>query len=588
MAGCRDYPGSDPGGPLARRPAAPVSDNWLAHPGRLSIRSLNKNNDPLVYLIDVLGTREQTGLTKLGTKDQTMRGGRILEAAGLVTIMLMATGATSPGVLTLNPATLPKIGMTDPRYESYNFDLVAITGMAPHSAIGAGESKADSQDDAMAHKVLSGVTLEKPLDLSNPRLRKLAAGLAPAYLRVSGTAANSVWFENEDAATTAPPPAGYGSVLTRAQWAGVISFAKASDAKLVTSFTVNSAVRDAKGVWTPKVAAPLVAFTKARGGSIYAAELFNEPNLPSYGGVPAGYNAAMFARDQAAYRAFAQSAAPAMKLAGPGDVTAANLPMPGALTAEAMLSANPGPKFDVISYHFYPAVAARCAPAASPVGTTPAAALSEEWLARTDNSFQAHKTLRDKYAPGAPIWNTETAGAACSGAVWDMTFLDSFRYLDQLGRLAKQGADVVFHQTLVGGNYGLLDPQTLAPRPNYWAAWLWKRFMGATVLDAGPILPGFHIYAHCAVEGHGAVALLAINNGDAAGDLSVGGNAQVYTLTADTLQSPIVKLNGTELALGARDSLPRINPLTRTGGMRLPAHTISFVILRGAANPACR
>ena len=33
-----------------------------------------------------------------------------------------------------------------------------------------------------------------PIDLTNARLRKLAAALAPAYVRVSGTWANATYF----------------------------------------------------------------------------------------------------------------------------------------------------------------------------------------------------------------------------------------------------------------------------------------------------------------------------------------------------------------------------------------------------------
>lgn len=70
-------------------------------------------------------------------------------------------------------------------------------------------------------------------------------------------------------------------------------------------------------------------------------------------------------------------------------------------------------------------------------------------------------------APGKPIWVTETADAACGGNPWGTTFLDTFRYLDQLGRLARDGVRVVMHNTLVGSDYGLLDETTFAPRPNY-------------------------------------------------------------------------------------------------------------------------
>ena len=83
------------------------------------------------------------------------------------------------------------------------------------------------------------------------------------------------------------------------------------------------------------------------------------------------------------------------------------------------------------------------------------------------------------------MWLTETAGAACGGDPWASTFLDTFRYLDQLGRLAKAGVQMVAHNTLAASDYGLLDEKTLRPRPSYWAALLWRRLMGTTVLDAG-------------------------------------------------------------------------------------------------------
>ena len=505
---------------------------------------------------------------------------------------LLIAGTANIGaqpVFRLDPGHFPSLGRTDERYQSYNIDLSAVTGSAPRSASGARtQTGAAGEADAMAHRVLSGVALEKPLDLADPRLRMLAKGLGPAYLRVSGTAANSVWFQDNAQPRLAEPPAGYGSVLTRAQWRGVVDFAKATDAALVTSFTVNTAVRDANGVWTPKVAGPLLAYTRSIGGRIHAAELFNEPNLPSYGGAPKGYDPAMFARDQQAFREFAHRHAPAMLLVGPGDVVTANYPLPGGVTGQTLMQGSPLPRFDVISYHFYPAVAVRCAPANSPVGTTPEQALTEAWLASTDASFQQHKAIRDRYSPGAPIWNTETAGAACSGAEWDATFLDSFRYLDQLGRLARQGASAVFHQTLVGGNYGLLDPD-FTPRPNYWAALLWHRFMGSTVLDAGPTVPGMHLYAHCLPGNRGGVTVLAINVSDAVQQLNTGSAANVYTLSADQLQSKIVTLNGQALNLSAANRLPDLVAAhSPAGAVAFPARSISFVVFPQAANAACR
>ncbi|MCE7796742.1 hypothetical protein LWE61_09245 [Sphingobium sufflavum] len=339
----------------------------------------------------------------------------------------------------------------------------------------------------------------------------------------------------------------------------------------------------------PLQAAPLVDYTHRIGGAIDAAELFNEPNLPNYGGAPKGYDAARFARDQVAFRAFAAKALPKMKIVGPGDVVVANMPLPGNMTGAALMTGTPTPRFDVISYHFYPAVAPRCAPSDTPVGTSPDKALTDDWLARTDKSFLDHKALRDRLAPGAPIWNTETAGAACSGAPWSATFIDSFRYIDQLGRLAKMGASMVFHQTLVGGNYGLLDPESFTPRPNYWVALLWRRLIGSTVLDAGSGKPGLHLYGHCQRGGKGGVTIVAINTATQPQTLELGAKSDLYALTAPELQDKTVLLNGRPLRLGDRDSIPVLKPQSLPSGNAVLAPTsINFLVQRGANNPVCR
>jgi hypothetical protein len=97
-----------------------------------------------------------------------------------------------------------------------------------------------------------------------------------------------------------------------------------------------------------------------------------------------------------------------------------------------------------------------------PGQTTPEAALSEAWLASTDRTLAFYQSLRDEFAPDKPMWLTETAETACGGNPWASTFLDTFRYLDQLGRLAKAGVQMVAHNTLAASDYGLLDENDVA------------------------------------------------------------------------------------------------------------------------------
>jgi hypothetical protein len=264
------------------------------------------------------------------------------------------------------------------------------------------------------------------------------------------------------------------------------------------------------------------------------------------------------------------------------------VPIPGQVTAEELMSASPRPKFDIVSYHFYPAIASRCVAADSPAGVTAEQALSDAFLARADGPMEERKALRDRYAPGAPIWLTETGAAACGGPPWQPTFLDAFRFADQEGRLAKEGLDAMFSHALIGKNYGLLDEGTFEPRPTYWTALLWRRLMGAQVLDAGAGRPGLHIYAQCLRGSPGGVAVLAINLENAPATLGLSGPAQLYALTATDLQSRTVMLNGRALGLGAGDRLPELAPRRlKAGGVRLAPTSINFIALPRAHNPHC-
>src|SRR6266404_9028638 len=173
-----------------------------------------------------------------------------------------------PGVLarelSVTPGTMARIGTIDQRFQSYNVEMVEVTGgrfWRPY-----GPNTSDALSDLYAYR--------PPIDLTNARLRKLASALAPAYLRVSGTWANATHFADADV-TPSAPPAGFNGVLTRQQWRGVIDFSHAVGTRIVTSFAVSPGTRDADGVWTPDQARRLLAYTRSVGGSIAAAEFMN-------------------------------------------------------------------------------------------------------------------------------------------------------------------------------------------------------------------------------------------------------------------------------------------------------------------------
>jgi hypothetical protein len=472
------------------------------------------------------------------------------------------------GELSVAPASMTRIGTVDERFQSYNIEMVEVTGgrfWKPYPS-----ARFDPHSDHYEQR--------RPIDLGNPLLRKLAAALAPAYLRVSGTWANATYFADTDLAQSAPPP-GFNGVLSRQQWRGVVDFSQAVGAQIVTSFAVSPGTRNAAGVWLPDQARRFLAYTYAVGGRVAAAEFMNEPNVAMTGGAPAGDNAAAYARDFKIFRALVKENYPEMLVLGPGTASAA-------ASASDMLAATGSGSLDVISYHHYGVLSERCS------GTSaPEEALSEEWLSRTDLTLAFYRSLREKFEPGKPLWLTETAEAACGGNRWDSTFLDTFRYLDQLGRLAKAGVQIVMHNTLAASDYGLLDERTLAPKPNYWSALLWRLLMGRVVLDPGvPVPAGLHVYAHCQRGRSGGVSLLILNvDRSAPHALTLPGATERYTLDAASLQDATVRLNGLPLRLGSREDLPRMDGVrTAAGSLTLAPATITFLTVPSAGNKACQ
>lgn len=495
-----------------------------------------------------------------------------IRAAGVALLVIAATPRPGGGAEIIAPKKMRALGTIDTRFQSYNVEMVEVTGGRFWKPYAQGGGRRDRY------------AYRPPLDLANARLRKLAAALGPAYLRVSGTWANATFFADTDS-TPAAPPAGFNTVLSRTQWRGVLDFARAADAEIVTSFAVSPGSRDSNGAWTPDQAQRLVDFTRSLGSRITAAEFMNEPTLAANNGAPVGYDANAYGRDFKLFRAWMKRASPETLIAGPGSVGDAASPSATGMHTRDLLAAS-GPGIDRFSYHHYNTLSPRCGGHDDPAQT-----LAEEWLARTDTTLAIYRALRDLYEPGKPIWITETADAACGGNRWDKTFLDTFRYLDQLGRLARAGVQVVMHNTLAASDYGLLDEGTFRPRPNYWAALLWHRLMGTIVLDVGGSpTPDLHLYAHCHPGRRGAVSVLAINmSRRASRAVTLSASAERYTLHAARLQGAIVQMNGKALALRADDELPRLKPrATSPGTIRLAPETITFLAFPDAANPACR
>lgn len=200
---------------------------------------------------------------------------------------------------------LQPLGTVQAGYQSYNVEMVEVIGgrfWKPYHSearrnVEENDTTASRPPDTPAGMDPSLYQYRPPIDLTDPRLRRLAAALGPAYVRVSGTWAHTVYFHDSDEPPPTTPPDGFGGVLTRQQWKGVIDFVEAVGGHLMTSFATGAGVRDEGGLWTSQQARRLLDYTAAVGGTIAATEFMNEPTYAAMGGAPAGYDAAAFGRD---------------------------------------------------------------------------------------------------------------------------------------------------------------------------------------------------------------------------------------------------------------------------------------------------
>lgn len=512
------------------------------------------------------------------------------------TALAVAVCAQEKPTVKLDPSALQKLGTVDARYLSYNIEMVEVTGgrfWKPYNSPPPTEAEQQkAQNDPNQQVGISPTMFQyrPPIDLANSRLRKLAEALGPSYVRVSGTWANSTYFQDDDNPAVAEAPAGFRTVLTRAEWKGVIDFARAADAQIVTSVAISDGTRNDQGVWTPDQAKAFFAYTKRAGGSIAATEFMNEPTFPNPGGAPKDYGAAAFARDSKLFEAFLRKESPKTLFLGPGGVGEGISLGPAGmkltlLPSEDLLKAT-GPVYDAFSYHFYGAVSRRCGGKLSIDQ-----ALSADWLDRTDTVEAYYAALRDRYVPGKAMWLNETAEAACGGDPFAGQFADTFRFLNQLGTLAQKGVQVVMHNTLAASDYSLLTNDTFQPKPNFWAAVLWKKTMGTTVLNPGPASdPALRIYAQCAKGTKDGITLLVLNTDKSEKhSIVLPAAAQRYTLTGDALDSTTVSLNGTTLQAAPDGSLPPISGQpVNAGTITLEPQSITFLTISSARNKSCR
>lgn len=506
---------------------------------------------------------------------------------------VLFAGAALPasGQASIDPSQMKLMGEVGSRYVSYNVEAVEVTGgrfWAPYKSLARSSETKPAFETSSPRSMNSRFQYRPPINLADVRLRKLAAALGPAYIRVSGTWRNSTYFQDNDAPPMKTPPAGFENVLTRAEWKGVVDFAHAVNAEIVSSVTTSAGVRNSAGVWTSTQAKAWLDYTKSIGGHIFAMEFMNEPTLMGFGHVSEGYGAKEYGRDSRIFGEFLRKESPATLYLGPSSAAEGvpQPPPPHLIPTEQLMEAT-GPIFDGFSYHVYYGRSHRCA---GSNGEDINKILDADWLDRGSGAEAFYERLRDKYLPGKPMWVTETGEASCGGDKWASDFIDSFRMLDQLGSLAQKSVKSVMFNTLASSDYGLIDEETHKPRPNYWAVLLWSRTMGRRSLDPGlPPSSELRVYAQCLKNSDGGVAVLVLNVDKAnAHTLKVPSAGVRYTLSSPDLLSTVIQLNGQELKVAADGTVPAYaGDKVRRGDVSFAPATITVLTFPEARNQSC-
>lgn len=499
----------------------------------------------------------------------------------------------------LNLSNLPILRQMDERLVSYNIEMTEVTGGTFWKSYTEAQVEGTEEFPPITdwHDMGNLQQWFDPIDLYNPRLRKMAKALGTAWVRVSGTWANKTYYDF-DGHTGGVVPDGYQNLLTEAQWKGVLDFVKAIDGKLLVSVANCPGIHTADEPWHPEQAKLLFDYSKNYGVPVAAAEFTNEPNMPTMSGQPEGYTSEDFNRDHNLFVKFMKENYPEILIVGPCTVGDFNLfaadesqskgdAFGGGLatgfetwTTEALMDGF-AEKMDVFSYHYYNGVSER---GAAMGGHWPAdKVLTENYLSVAGDCARFYAPKRDIYVPGGQMWVTESGDAGGGGNTWASTYMDVPRTLNELGEFCTITDGVIFHNTLASSDYGFLQHGSFQPRPNFFAVLLWKQLMGDIVYDTGfKATEGAHVYAHSRKDGKAGVVYLVINN-STTDDTTVElpKDAERYTLSGDgKLRSRTMCLNGVPLALNDNDDVPEMLPVSQAAGtVALSPATCTFFVL---------
>lgn len=451
------------------------------------------------------------------------------------------------------------------------------------------------------------------LDLGNNILLNAIKAFAPLKLRLGGTLQDKVIYNTKDNMQPCIPFAKNTSEMfgfTKGcfpmhRWDELNSFFKKAGAKII--FGVNAlngrsiqADGSATGAWNYTNAESFIRYTVGKNYTIHGWELGNEL---AGNGVGTRVAAEQYAVDTVKFRSIVQNIykeiEPKPLIIAPGGFFDANWFQGFIHKANRSL--------DVVTHHIYnlgPGVDKHLVEKI----------LDPSYLDKGAATFSNLHQILKKTETSATAWVGEAGGAYNSGHnLVTNAFVFTFWYLDQLGMTSAYDTKTYCRQTLIGGNYGLLNTTTFKPNPDYYSALLWHRLMGKGVLSTR--FSGskkIRAYAHCAKHSGGITVLLlnldnsttvqakvALNTSTSPGQKQRAHKhhkrnipREEYHLTAKdgNLHSQTVLLNGKILDVNSSGHIPPLEPLhvKSSNAIEVAPFSVVFVHIPNLVLPACR
>ncbi|KAK1434677.1 hypothetical protein QVD17_00426 [Tagetes erecta] len=453
------------------------------------------------------------------------------------------------------------------------------------------------------------------VDLTNKLFQNAIKAFTPLKIRLGGSLQDELVYETEDQTEPCIPFSKNTSslfsfnegCLPLSRWDELNNFFNETGAKIIFGLNaLNGRIVKADGstvgAWDSTNAESLIRYTVKNNYTIYGWELGNEL---SGSGVGARVAAAQYAIDTTALKNIVEEIYDGIE------------PKPLIISPGGFFDAKWIKEFinkttdilDVVTHHIYNLGAGVDKDLVKKI-------LDPSYLDGEASTFKQLENILKTSGTSASAWVGEAGGAYNSGhhLVTD-AFVFSFWYLDQLGMSAVYDTKTYCRQTLIGGNYGLLNTTTFEPNPDYYSALLWHRLMGKTVLSTN--FTGskkLRSYAHCAKESDG-ITLLLLNldntttfNVDISVSTLLKSRPQIKSVIQDTkmsesstreeyhltaksgnLHSQTMMLNGNELSVTPSGDIHALEPVhvSSSKAISVAPYSIVFAHIPDVTLNAC-